>query len=164
MNITKNSDCTAIHIANDLFEDFKDSLNEVTEVVIKYVVNGATEVIYEAVPEDVSEGAISLDMAFFNQDTETLCDGIYCFTVEITQGSTVIKSYGNILVDCSLLCSLAVAVFNNPTKLLHAKYEAIKYYQQCNSCDCTTVYKLYKDLLQDLDLNNQNTSDCGCGC
>ncbi len=160
MTITKNQDCTTINIAHDLFEGYKDSTNDVTALNLFYTVNGGAEQTYEILPEDISEGAFAMDVAFFDQTTTTLCDGVYCFRLVIEEDTTETTEYGNILVDCALLCSLATYVWNNPTKQLHAKYEAIKWYQQCNNCDCTTVYSLYQDLLIDLDINTN--TDCGC--
>jgi len=160
MTITKNTDCTIITLTDPLYEYFKNSEFDVTSVTIHYSVNGGDEETYEVETADVTDGAIALDTTFFNQTTETLVDGVYCFRVVVSQDENDLTSYGNILIDCALLCSLATYVWNNPTKQLHAKYEAIKYFQQCNSCDCTTVYKLYQDLLIDLDITiNQ---DCGC--
>lgn len=162
MTITKNQDCTTIHIAHDLFEGFKNSTNDVTAITLYYTVNEDAEETYEVQTSDISEGAIALDIDFFGQSGETLLDGVYCFrlVIEENDGESETTEYGSILVDCALLCSLATYTWNNPEKLLYSKYEAIKYYQQCNACDCTTLYSLYSDLIMDLDITLNN--DCGC--
>ena len=164
MNITKNSDCSKIFIEDELFSDFENETNDVTAITIRYTYNNGEEVSVDLEITDIVDSILEIDAAFVNQIGDVLCDGVYCFRVTITQGTDLIYMYGNILIDCALICKLAIAVFNSPTKMLHEKYEAIKYYQQCNNCDCTTVYKLYNDLLIDLNLNSQGISDCGCGC
>lgn len=160
MTITKDTGCTEITITDDYLEDFRTSTNDVTAVTLYYSVNGEDEVTYEVEVTDITTNTMVLDIAFFGQTAETLTDGIYCFRMVVTQGTDEITLTNSVLVDCGLVCTLAEYIWNYPTKQLHAKYEAIKFYQQCNSCDCDTVYSLYQDLLIDLDITiNQ---DCGC--
>jgi len=161
MTLTKTTDCASIVLANDLLEDFKNSTNDVTGVILYSTYNGSTEGEWALSVDDVTDGTITLLPEFFSQETENLQDGIYCFRIVVTQDTNEITEYGNILIDCGLICTLAEYVWNNPTKQLHAKYEAIKYYQQCNNCDCTTVYALYQDLLIDLGMDT-TSNDCGC--
>jgi len=160
MTITKNTDCTTITITDDLLDSFRTSSDDVTAVTLYYSVNGADEVTYEVEVADITADSMELDIAFFAQESETLCDGVYCFRMVVIQDTAEITKYGNILIDCGLICTLAEYIWNYPTKQLHSKYEAIKYYQQCNDCDCATVYSLYQDLLIDLDIDTN--TDCGC--
>lgn len=162
MTITKNTDCTEIYITQSLFAGYENSTNDVTAVTLYYTVNDGDEQSFEVADTDIVDGILTLDIEFFGQSGEALLDGIYCFRlfIEENDGDTETTEYGNILVDCSLLCTLAEYTWNNPEKMLYAKYEAIKYYQQCNSCDCSTVYSLYTDLMSDLDITLNH--DCGC--
>lgn len=161
MTITKNTDCTTITISSTYLDDFRTSSNDVTAVTLFYGVNGAGESVYEIEVADITDDYITLNVDFFEQTTEALCDGVYCFRLVTVQGSDEIIEYGNILIDCGLICTLAQYAWNNPTKQIHSKYEAIKYFQQCNSCDCSTVYSLYVDLMADLDMP-VGSEDCGC--
>lgn len=160
MIITKNADCTEITISDTYLNDFRTSSNGVTAVSLFYTINGGSEIEYTVLVGDITVDTITLDMGFFSQTTDTLLDGIYCFRMVVTQNTSEITKSGNILIDCGFICSLAEYVWNNPLSNLNGKYEAMKYYQLCNSCDCTTVYELYQDLMIDLDTTiNQ---DCGC--
>ena len=155
MTLTKQADCSDITLSSTILTNFATY----SSVNLKYTVNGGTEVTYAVLVGDITSGTMTLDPTFFTQGTTTLCDGIYCFTLEATSGSTVTKEYGQVFVDCAMACALAEKLWNNPEDLTYSKFEAIKLYAGCNSCDCATTYSLYYDLLCELGLS---TNLCGC--
>lgn len=159
MILNKSSDCASISISSSYFSDFISVSPTVVSIRLYYTVNGGTELSYDITEDDIDVNTITLDPEFFEQGTETLCDGVYCFRLATTLDEEVVVERGIVLVDCGFKCTLAEKLWNNPESLLYSKVEAIKAYADCNACDCSTSYKLYLDLLIDLGLSN---TPCGC--
>lgn len=154
-NITKTNDCSSISITDSILTNFADY----DSVILYHSTNDGTEKSYTVTVDDITSGTITLDPVFFEQSSDVLCDGIYCFKLKASTGDELTYKYGRILVDCSLICTLAEKLWNTPETFLYSKYEAIKLYSGCHECDCTTSYKLYLDLLCDLGISN---TPCGC--
>lgn len=159
LTITKTNTCSEINIKSTLLSDFIDPQTTITDITLFYTYNNGTEKSYTVQVGDITVDTISLDPDFFEQTTSTLCDGIYCFRLEVTDNNELTKYRGSILVDCSLVCKIAEILWNDPSKLVYSKLEAIKYYGLCNACDCSTTYNLYLDLLCELGISN---TPCGC--
>lgn len=159
MTVTKASDCSSITINSTWLADFDGGSPTVTNATLYYTVNGGTEQTVVLTTVQVTGANLVMTPTFFGQGASILTDGIYCFRLQTTTASTVNKEYGNAFIECSLKCTLAEKLWNNPELLLYSRYEAIKHYQECNTCDCATVYDLYLNLLCDLGLSN---TPCGC--
>lgn len=161
MIITNANDCTTISISDSLLEDHElgNTLYNSVTLYVKY--NNGTEISILLDPSDISGGVYVLFPEVLSQTAgEPFCDGIYCFRLVLEDGTDLVTLYGNSFINCSISCSIAKVLIEDPTRIeLYTQFEAIKYYQQCNSCDCDTLYALYENLLVDLD-----TSINLCGC
>lgn len=161
MIATKNSTCTEIIIQDDKLEQFTMPESGIESIVLYYTVNNGTEQSFEVTVDDITDDYIILDDEFFGAPDTTICDGIYCFRLVITEGVNITKKRASILVDCTLRCALAEYLWNNPNSNIYGKHQGLQYYTQCHSCDCATMYELYIDLLCELNIPVEST-ECGC--
>lgn len=106
------------------------------------------------------EGLILLP-PFYGQ--EELVDGIYNISIEVVllNGDIIREDYCK-FVDNEVKCRVAEKVLDN--KDIYHLYEAIKFGEECNDCDCENMCKLYKELIKYLNDGTTNTTKNLCGC
>jgi hypothetical protein len=162
MTLTNINSCGSIRVSSDYLEDLRLSQNDVTEIILQYTNSSGVVVDYTVLVGDITSDYMDLDPEFFGYTTEKLPDGVFCFTMTVTQDVDEIVLRQSIVLDCTLKCTLATYIWNDPQSQMHAKYEAIKFYIDCNTCDCETAKLLYDDLVAILDDPTILNNDCGC--
>ena len=160
MTVTKNADCTQIIVTDDLIATFDGTSGDETLILyVKY--NDGTEVAVEILRTDVSSNVYTLLPEKISQEAgDPFCDGIYCLRLVYDDTTNQTTARGSIFIDCAITCTIAKALIADPKRQeLYNQYEAILYYQNCNDCDCDTVYNIYESLTIDLD---SDINLCGC--
>lgn len=157
MTVTKNDTCTELTLTSTQIT----ALATADTATVYYKVNNATEASFTITSADVTNSTITITPTTLGQGGTTFNDGVYCFRLVVTVDSTSVTTteYDSILIDCGLKCTLSTKIWNEPEKMLHSKHRAIELFLDCKSCDCSTAYNLYQDLICELGLS---TSPCGC--
>jgi len=153
MSAIVNSDCTTITLT--VVPSLNDTVTSSTLTIAK---DGSTVATI-----DSPDANIVLLPADVDQTTTTFCDGIYCFTLNVsydtgTQEESVFQAF----VYCELICDIVKAIADNPVTDIPYLFEAIVNASNCEDCDCETANKLYTiltDKLNDITDSNECT-DC----
>lgn len=165
--IEKAQDCSTITIKSQHLYNWIQPGTTVTSITLSFVYNTSGSSTLSFVTGDVTTeviggnnyGVLTLESADFGQAESVISDGVYCFTLTTVDNTVTYTENAATFIDCTMKCTLAEKLWNEPELLIYAKHEAISKYLECNPCDCSLAYKLYNDLLCDLGLS---TLPCGC--
>lgn len=150
MNITLNSTCSQITVTSDIL------LTTNVANTLKVIYKGTEHTV--TVPTNISTFNI---LPTHVGMTGTFTDGVYTIFFRNTLlGGAVKEDRGCAVSLCSTKCSDDMILWytsKNLDKVL--TYEALKVGQDCSSCNCTALEKLFNDLTQD---DSDTCSSCCC--
>lgn len=164
MTATVDKDCTKIDLTSNILAEYASASPSIQYDKVELYWSHNTEdgeaTLYTVDVSDINTDTMTLDPTFFGSESDKLSDGIYCFKLVGTNTSQIDIEYSTAFVYCGIVCLIAEKLWNDPTAVFYAQFEAIKYQAECVECDCTTAAQLFKDLLCIIDSNPE--SDCGC--
>lgn len=107
--------------------------------------------------------------ADLNQSGDTFCDGIYQISVEgyKDNGSKYLDTACH-FINCKIKCLIASELLKKDCQKenLIMYWDALKYAEECENCNCTVLCELYKELLKTLGkvCNTEPKISKTCGC
>ena len=150
MNITVNNTCSQITVTSDIL--LITNTANTLKVTYKGVEHNVT------VPTNIS--TFTITPAHVGM-TGTFTDGVYTIFFRNTlTGGAVKEDRGCAVALCTTKCSNDMQnwyMTKDLDKVL--TYEALKVGQDCTSCSCSTLEKLFNDLTQD---DSDTCSSCCC--
>lgn len=120
---------------------------------------------------EVNNGFITLNDVFYGFDEGNgLKDGVYQVSITaVYSDASIKKEHKCILVDCATKCLLVDYLLCNDDTNVHYKYDAVRYGEVCNDCDCENMCALWKEVLSAVRTLSARTTintsvfvDCGC--
>lgn len=150
--ISDLTDCNQISIESSLIDDYiADQTNKTLTLVSKYVCNTEYSETLELADLDVPNSRYVLQPTYYSSTATKFTDGIYSYSVVLTESGTDQTDNACFLIACSLKCDVVEYLADSSNSLndrvvVATSYERLDDLATCNQCDCENACVIYTEL------------------